>query len=97
MDDTTYLIGWILDNAQIDLPTILCHTMIRTHESAHSTGSLSYPTIITQLLKEVNVPFKVVPQGRKASKAVGHDTLRKIGLIEKDTSLIVGPFRAHKP
>lgn len=43
----------------------------------------------------MKVPFKVIPQGRKANKAVEHNTLRKMGLIE-DTSLTVGPSRARK-
>lgn len=94
-DNTSYLIDGILNNEQIDLPAILCHTMIRTHEVAHSTGSLPYPTIITQLLQVTKVPFLVVPQGCKAGKTVGHGTLRKMSLINKAIGFTVGPSRAY--
>lgn len=49
-DDTAYLINSILVNQPIDLSAILCHMMIRLLEAAHSTGSLPYPTLITDLL-----------------------------------------------
>lgn len=95
-DDTTYLIDGYLNNAQIDLPAILCHTMIRVHEVTHSTGSLPYPTIITQLLQVVNMPFKVAPQGWKANKAVGHDTLWKMGVLDWPLGLRAEPSRANQ-
>lgn len=94
-NNTAYLIDGILNNEQIDLLAILCHTMIKTYEAAHSTGSLPYPTIITQLLQATKVPFKVVPRGCKVCKAVGHDTLRKMGLIDKAIGLIARPSRAY--
>lgn len=50
MNDTTYLINVILNNHRINLLSILCHTMIQSHEVAHSTRSLSYPTLITHIL-----------------------------------------------
>lgn len=67
-DDTAYLIGEFMNNAQINLPTILYHTIIRAHDATHSTSSLPYPTIITWLLQAAKVPFKVDLRDKRASK-----------------------------
>lgn len=41
------------------------------HKETHSTSSLLYPTLITQIMQTVKVPFKVAPKGCKDGKAMG--------------------------
>lgn len=86
-DATVYLIDAILNSERIDLPAIIYYMMIWAHDSIHSISSLPHPTPVTQLMKVAKVPFKVTPKGWKDGRAVGHKTLRKMGLIQKATTV----------
>lgn len=93
-NDLAYLIDVILNSHRIDLLAIVCYMMIRAYEAMHPIGSLRYPTLITQIMQTVKVPFKVAPKGHKDGRAVRHNTLCKMGLIEKNvgsSSLTPGP------
>lgn len=67
--------------------------MIRAHKATHSIGSMPYPTLITQIPQATKVPFKVAPKGCKDGRVIGHDTLKKIGLVDNSvgsSSLTLG-------
>lgn len=58
--------------------------------------------LLLVIMQAEKVPFKVTPKGRKDGIAVGHGTLRKMGLIQTNvampsstSTLRPGPSRAH--
>lgn len=46
-----YLIDSILEGKRIDLPSVICYVFLRASATDHSTSSLPFPILISQILK----------------------------------------------
>lgn len=84
IDDTTYVIDAILESKRIYVASIICHVIIKAHESKHPMGSIPFPTLVTRIMTAAQVPFKVVAKGGRSISAIRHGILQRTGLMTKD-------------
>lgn len=71
---TCHLIDSILEKKHIDLPYIIFYVFLRASIADHSTGSLPFPVLKSQILKTHKVPLQSSVRAHRIS-ALGLNTL----------------------
>lgn len=84
MDDMAYVIDAILGSKRIKVASIIYHVMIKASEAKHPIGSFPFPILVTKLMVDTKVPFKVVTKRSRAGLVVGFETLERMSLMTKD-------------
>lgn len=86
-DDMIYVSNTIINPKRIDTALIIFHVMIEGLEAKYPTRSIPFPILITKLMTDAKVPFKVVMKGGRAGPAVGYGTLQRMSLMTNDGGL----------